>query len=105
MELMHEGERIALAVPVAVLGRVASCDVKITHPLVSRRHCQVEATADGIYVQDLGSSNGTYVNGGRAAGRVRMCVGDVLRIGQEGPEFRLLSGPAETDVTEKYVAA
>jgi len=92
MELMHEGQRVVLAVPQAVLGRVASCEVQVTHPLVSRRHCRVEATADGIFVEDLGSSNGTYVNGGRVAGRVRMCEGDVLRIGQEGPEFRLVTG-------------
>lgn len=89
---MHEGNRIVLAVPEAVLGRVASCDVQVTHPLVSRRHCRVQADADGIFVEDLGSSNGTYVNGGRAAGRVRMCIGDILRIGQEGPEFRLIAG-------------
>jgi predicted component of type VI protein secretion system len=92
MELLHEGERIALAVASAVIGRVSSCEIKVTHPLVSRRHCRMDATLEGIFVEDLGSSNGTYVNGTRASGRVRMCTGDVLRIGQEGPEFRLLAG-------------
>jgi len=88
---MHEGNKLVLAVSEAVLGRVSSCDVQVSHPLVSRRHCCLHATAGGVFVEDLGSSNGTYVNGGLASGRVRMSVGDEFRIGKEGPSFQLLS--------------
>ena len=47
----------------------------------SARHAVVEARADGLWVEDLGSTNGTFVNGDRIAAE-RLNPGDVLRIGQ-----------------------
>ena len=48
----------------------------------SARHVRVEARRDGVWVQDLGSTNGTYVNGSRVAGAQRLALGDVLRVGE-----------------------
>ncbi len=43
----------------ALIGKSKACDLVLADPLVSRRHCAVEATARGLHVVDLGSSNGT----------------------------------------------
>ena len=56
---------------------------------VSSHHARVEALRDGLWVIDLGSRNGTYVNGAPVDGRVRLHAGDVLRIGQT--ELRVAS--------------
>jgi FHA domain len=48
----------------------------------SARHARIEPRRDGVWVQDLGSTNGTYVNGMRVAGAHRLSSGDVLRVGE-----------------------
>jgi len=47
----------------------------------SAHHARVESGLDGTWVVDLGSTNGTYVNGERVEGRRRLHVGDLLQIG------------------------
>jgi pSer/pThr/pTyr-binding forkhead associated (FHA) protein len=44
------------------LGRSPKNDLQLDHPTVSGAHCEIEVTADGITLRDLGSTNGTYVN-------------------------------------------
>jgi ABC-type multidrug transport system ATPase subunit/predicted component of type VI protein secretion system len=63
-----------------VLGRSEQADVTLSHPAVSRAHARIVPAADGFYLQDLGSSTGTYVNGEPVARRL-LRDGDVLRIG------------------------
>ncbi|SDD87357.1 FHA domain-containing protein [Aquimonas voraii] len=46
-----------------VIGRHHECDISIPSEEISRRHAQVKPTADGLLVEDLGSSNGTFING------------------------------------------
>jgi FHA domain len=48
----------------------------------SARHARIEARPDGIWVQDLDSTNGTFLNGARVVGAERMSPGDVLRVGE-----------------------
>jgi len=48
-----------------IVGRHRSCDVVITDDTVSGRHCQIIETSDGYMIEDLGSSNGTFVNAKR----------------------------------------
>ncbi len=61
-----------------VLGRGATASVDLGHAGISRRHCELVPTLDGWSVEDLGSANGTTVNGQRIAGVVALRVGDVL---------------------------
>lgn len=58
-----QGIECVVRKPLMLIGRSESCDLVIDDPLVSRRHCQI--TWDGVYctVEDLGSTNGTAVNG------------------------------------------
>jgi Inner membrane component of T3SS, cytoplasmic domain len=48
----------------------------------SARHARIEVRGDGVWVQDLESTNGTFVNGSRVAGAQRLDAGDVLRVGE-----------------------
>ena len=48
-----------------IVGRHRSCDLIFTDDTISGRHCQISESPDGYVIEDLGSSNGTYVNGKR----------------------------------------
>jgi pSer/pThr/pTyr-binding forkhead associated (FHA) protein len=56
---------ISLDRAVVVVGRHPWCDVRIASPRVSRRHCCLALVRDGVVVRDLGSTNGTRINGRR----------------------------------------
>lgn len=71
-----------------IFGRSGECDVLLTEGHASRRHARV-LLADGTYwLEDLGSSNGTFVNGSRITGRVRLSSGERLRFDVEEFDFR-----------------
>lgn len=79
-----------------LIGRGASADLTIADAAVSRHHAEVEVTAGGLRVRDLGSANGTFINGARISeGHLR--PGDTLTIGR--PAFRLVDpeSPEEGD--------
>ena len=63
------------------VGRALSSDVALLDPTVSRRHASLVADESGIDLNDLGSSNGTFVNGERVE-RARIAAGDVLTFGK-----------------------
>lgn len=64
-----------------VIGRTPENDLPIDHPLVSRRHARIERAGSQWSVTDLGSTNGTYVNGRRLTGSVGLAIGDVIDLG------------------------
>ncbi|HEX5894013.1 MAG TPA: FHA domain-containing protein [Solirubrobacterales bacterium] len=65
-----------------ILGREhGSADLVIQDPGVSRRHARVVPDNGALVVEDLGSSNGTYVNGERISGAVQIAPGDEIQIG------------------------
>jgi pSer/pThr/pTyr-binding forkhead associated (FHA) protein len=83
---------ISLGGAVVVVGRHRGCDIRIASPQVSRRHCCLAPDRDGILVRDLGSTNGTRINGRRVAeGMLR--PGDELAIAHR--RFQL-ERPADT---------
>jgi len=66
--------------------------VILSDPGVSRRHLQFDSGPDGLMVVDLGSSNGTTVNGDRLTAPAALAVGDVVALG--GTEIRVVEiGP------------
>lgn len=64
------------------IGRDAACDLAIDDLTVSRVHARLERTPDGWALIDLGSTNGTRVNGWLARGQVPVRAGDLLRFGE-----------------------
>jgi pSer/pThr/pTyr-binding forkhead associated (FHA) protein len=66
---------------VKTIGRSAGAEFILDAPLVSRLHCQLSATNEGIQVKDLDSTNGTFVNGQRITSAT-LRAGDVLKVGR-----------------------
>ena len=64
-----------------VFGRDETCKIRLGSSDVSRRHAALKATPEGVFVRDLGSRNGTFVNDQLIAAEVEMSPGDMLRIG------------------------
>ncbi|HIE96294.1 MAG TPA: FHA domain-containing protein [Fuerstia sp.] len=66
-----------------VIGRGAECNLRLSAPQVSRRHCFLRIGADGAYVSDLDSSNGTYLGGKRLSSGKRYTLDDgaILAVG------------------------
>jgi diguanylate cyclase (GGDEF)-like protein len=83
------GRRFALAGPEHFCGRLQELDVSIDDEGISRRHAKLSLTDDGWGVEDLGSTNGVYVNDKRVA-RKQLRDGDLLRLG--GAILKFLSG-------------
>jgi hypothetical protein len=83
--VIREGEGAGTEHPLdgeVVLGREpGSADLVLTDPGVSRRHAAVRAEPGRITVADLGSSNGTYVNGTRIRGETDLADGDEIQLG------------------------
>jgi FHA domain len=79
-----------------VLGRRAA-DLVIEDPQVSRRHASVRPAGDALEVEDLGSLNGTWVNGTRIAGPTRLVPGDRVRVGDATFEVEGSSAPAPVE--------
>jgi len=61
--VLPDGRRVALGGSVTTLGRNSDCTVKLADPRSSRRHAEIRSTGDGFLLTDLGSMNGTTVNG------------------------------------------
>jgi hypothetical protein len=83
--VIHEGARAGSQHPVEgelILGRdQGTADLVIEDPGVSRRHARVFPENGALIVEDLGSSNGTYVNGARISGPVEVAAGDEVQLG------------------------
>ena len=79
--------RSALSKDRMVLGRSSDCDLPIKHTSISREHCAF-IREDGIwYVEDLGSSNGTWVGESKLTDRVELNERDVVKIGRARMTF------------------
>jgi serine phosphatase RsbU (regulator of sigma subunit) len=75
------GRRIELGARPIVIGRMAPADIVLPDTQISRKHCRVGMVLDDVFVTDLGSSNGTYVDGARIEGTAILPVGGRLRVG------------------------
>ena len=77
-----------------VIGRdEEAADVLIDNPSVSRRHAQIRKEGMGWVVEDLGSSNGTYLAGDKIQGAERLAIGDEIGLGK----FSIVFGKAVGD--------
>jgi DNA-binding NtrC family response regulator len=92
--------RFPLASRHSAVGRDAACDVRLSDPSVSHAHARIDRTDDGLVLVDLGSLNGTFVNGERLRGPRRLQDQDEIRFGDVRLRF-LGPGPATSpDVPE-----
>jgi hypothetical protein len=86
--VLGPGEEYALDSAALTVGRGANNDLEITgDEYASARHARFEPRRDGVYVEDVGSTNGTFVNGIRVTRERRLAPGDVVRVGETDLRF------------------
>jgi len=78
--LERSGERVEVDVAVTI-GRAPDCDLSIADTYLSSRHARVANDSGDLTIEDLGSTNGTYVNQELTAGRVHLERGDIVQVG------------------------
>ena len=94
--MFKDGERrdFPLTKEISVLGRRQDCALRIPTRDVSRQHCELVQQKGQLTVKDLGSSNGTYVNGKRVA-ESELKPGDYLKVGPVMFAVQINGKPAE----------
>jgi len=75
------GRAIAIKRNKLLIGRAEECDVRPLSEEVSRRHCAITVGPTEVWVEDLGSRNGTFVNGTKLTERTKVVDGDIVRVG------------------------
>jgi pSer/pThr/pTyr-binding forkhead associated (FHA) protein len=65
----------------ATLGRGQGCQVQLADPMVSQLHARLFRSDKGLHIEDLGSTNGTYLNGRKVGAATRLKKGDRVRVG------------------------
>lgn len=88
---LAQGDFIALQGPALTIGRAPDSQVVIADQQASAHHARLAVEPAGIAIEDLGSTNGTFVNG-RQVDRQLLAPGDRIRIGQTELEFQIESG-------------
>jgi FHA domain-containing protein len=89
-----DGQRYSLNAPSIVLGRSSEADILVDDTGVSRRHLEIQTAGGTTTAVDLGSTNGSYVNGHKVAGSMELTDGSTITMGRTKIIFRLL--PANT---------
>ena len=74
------GRSIAIKRNKLLIGRAEQCDVRPLSEEVSRRHCAITVGPAEVWVEDLGSRNGTFVNGTKITERTKVVDGDIVRV-------------------------
>ena len=78
--VLPTGDRIVLGEETLTIGRLPSCGIPVPDPNVSRKHAEIRPSGAGYVVVDLGSTNGTRVNGATVNER-KLTDGDVIAVG------------------------
>jgi pSer/pThr/pTyr-binding forkhead associated (FHA) protein len=87
-EVLSAGEEYKLDSSALTVGRGGQNDVSIEgDEFASARHVRIEPRRDGVWVSDLGSTNGTFVNGVRIDRPCKLAQGDVVRVGETELRF------------------
>ena len=108
LTVIEEGVRsqLELEVPVITIGRALDNEIRLSNTLISRHHCRIETREDRVWLIDLGSANGTSVNGEKVSRRLLEhgdeidLSGTRIRIGGEAEEIPATDGALVEDLGE-----
>lgn len=87
-----QGQRFDLAKQQVVVGRAATCDVRLDDPCISRKHATLWQQGEAVFLHDLGSTGGTSVNGAAVTAARKLHSGDI--VGIAAVQLRYESGDA-----------
>jgi hypothetical protein len=85
--VLPSGQRVSLGDRPVTIGRQSDCTVPLNDQNVSRQHAQISPARGAYVVVDLGSTNGTMVNGTRISAETRLSDGDILSFGSTYVRF------------------
>jgi pSer/pThr/pTyr-binding forkhead associated (FHA) protein len=68
-----------------IIGSKADCDVVVDSPMASGRHCKLTQSSEGYFLEDLGSTNGTYIDGNRITASTRVTLAQQITLGHTVP--------------------
>ncbi|WDF33392.1 DUF3662 and FHA domain-containing protein [Arthrobacter agilis] len=88
-----DGRRYSINAGSVILGRSSEADILIDDTGVSRRHLEIRAQDGRVVAVDLGSTNGSYVNGQRVHGQVELTDGSTITMGRSRLTFHLVATP------------
>jgi hypothetical protein len=91
------GQLLPVAEGTLVLGRSSSCDLRLPHASISRRHARLTRRGERLFLEDLGSQNGTFLDDERLAGPRELQVGQRIHIGPAVLRLRVPGTNARTD--------
>jgi serine/threonine protein kinase len=91
LTVQNSGKEVRLRKPITLIGRARGCTLVLRASDVSKQHCQILIDRDTIAVEDLGSANGTFVNGKRIK-QAHLHNGDELRIADHALKVRIVEG-------------
>src|SRR5688500_7357557 len=97
---VHKGKLIPIPVAEFVIGRDENCQLRPSSPAVSKRHCAIHVRGDKVFVQDFGSTNGTFVNDQPVTGETEVKDGDKLVVGPLVFQIKVAAAPAAATVTK-----
>jgi pSer/pThr/pTyr-binding forkhead associated (FHA) protein len=84
----NQGERADLAAAPILIGRGNDAAIRLDDDYVSTRHARIAASGDQWFVEDLGSTNGTYIGSARITQPTTLALGTQVRIGKTILELR-----------------
>ncbi len=87
--ILPDGRRLNIGADPVVIGRLPECGVSLTDTNVSRRHAEIRRAGNDVMVVDLGSTNGTRVNG-LLTNRQRLKHGDEITVGSTNIVFEAI---------------
>ena len=85
--VLPSGERVELGEKPTTVGRLPECTISINDTNVSRHHAEIRTGTTAYVAVDLGSTNGTMVNGTRIVGEMRLNDGDIISFGSTHVRF------------------
>ena len=78
---VHQGKAIPVLGPQFLIGREEGCQLRPASPAISKKHCAVKVRDGRVFVEDYGSTNGTFLNDEPVVGEVEVAADDRLRVG------------------------
>ncbi|HEY5921070.1 MAG TPA: FHA domain-containing protein [Kofleriaceae bacterium] len=99
VHIEYLGDSVELPLGETVVGRDLACALRFNDPAVSRRHLRFIRRQNEVFVEDLGSANGTLLNGRSVAAPLRIVDGDSIKVGSRILTVRIGEGDAEQPST------
>ena len=95
------GYSVEVPAGATIVGRDLTCALRLEDEGISRRHLSLVRSGDDVFVEDLGSANGTALNGEPLAGTARLRDGDTLELGGFRLVLRIVSEEADATATRR----